>query len=125
MASASRTDGRDLDERPASRPDRIAAIPLLGRPASKRLDGRLVVRDRHRELVTTPAPLDAVQLRALAHARVEVGEMPRSAATATKVRPDHPWRRVRPGAYLHARIKAELDGATGSREQLADKITEL
>ncbi len=79
-----------------------------------RLDGRLVVWDGQRELVTTPAPLDAVQLRALAHARVEVGEMPRSAATATKVRPDHPWRRVRPGTKLHARINAERDGVTKS-----------
>ncbi len=84
-----------------------------------RLDGRLVVWDGQRELVTTPAPLDAVQLRALAHARVEVGEMPRSAATATKVRPDHPWRRVRPGTKLHARINAERDGVTEFTEQLA------
>ena len=55
-----------------------------------RLDGRLVVWDGQRELVTTPAPLDAVQLRALAHARVELGERPRRAATATIHTPDHP-----------------------------------
>lgn len=79
-----------------------------------RLDGRLVVWDGQRELVTTPAPLDAVQLRALAHARVEVGEMPRSAATATAYKPDHPWRRIQPGTKLHARIKAERDGVTDS-----------
>ena len=79
-----------------------------------RLDGRLVVWDGQRELVATPAPLDAVQLRALAGARVEVGEMPRSAATATKVRPDHPWRRVRPGTKLHAMIKAEQERRTDS-----------
>jgi len=79
-----------------------------------RLDGRLVVWDGQRELVATPAPLDAVQLRALTHARVEVGEMPRSAATATAHKPDHPWRRVRPGSKLHARIVAEGGGVTDS-----------
>jgi transposase len=58
-----------------------------------RLDGRMVVWDGQRELLTTPAPLDAVQLRALGHARVEVGSVPLSAATATKPAADHPWRR--------------------------------
>jgi transposase len=77
-----------------------------------RLDGRLVVWDGQRELVTTPAPLDAVQLRALAGARVEVGEMPRSAATATRVRPDHPWRRPGRGSKLHAMITAEKERRT-------------
>ena len=79
-----------------------------------RLDGRLVVWDGQRELVTTPAPLDAVQLRALDGARVEVGSMPRSAATATTYRPDHPWRRVRPGSKLHAKLTTEKDGVTDS-----------
>ena len=78
------------------------------------LDGRMVVWDGRHELVTTPAPLDAVQLRALAGARVEVGEMPRSAATATTYKPDHPWRRVQPGTKLHARIKAAQEGRTNS-----------
>lgn len=78
------------------------------------LDGRMVIWDGQHELLTTPAPLDAVQLRALAHARVEVGEMPRSAATATKHKPDHPWRRVRPGSKLHAMITAEQEGRTDS-----------
>lgn len=58
-----------------------------------RLDGRLVIWDGARELVTTPAPLDAVQLRALGHARVEVGVKPPSAATAVTPADDHPWRR--------------------------------
>lgn len=79
-----------------------------------RLDGRLVVWDGQRELVTTPAPLDAVQLRALAAARVEVGEMPRSAATATRVRADHPWRRIRPGTKLYATTTSEKEGRTDS-----------
>ena len=58
-----------------------------------RLDGRMIVWDGQRDLLTTPAPLDAVQLRALGHARVEIGSVPLSAATATKPAPDHPWRR--------------------------------
>ena len=58
-----------------------------------RLDGRMIVWDGERDIVTTPAPLDAVQLRALGHARVEVGSVPLSAATATKPAADHPWRR--------------------------------
>jgi transposase len=58
-----------------------------------RLDGRMVVWDGERDIVTTPAPLDAVQLRALRHARVEVGSVPLSAATVTKPAADHPWRR--------------------------------
>jgi hypothetical protein len=58
-----------------------------------RLDGRMVIWDGQRDLLTTPAPLDAVQLRALGHARVEVGSVPLSAATATKPAADHPWRR--------------------------------
>jgi transposase len=57
------------------------------------LDGRMVVWDGERDIVTTPAPLDAVQLRALGYARVEVGSVPLSAATATKPAADHPWRR--------------------------------
>lgn len=58
-----------------------------------RLDGRMVIWDGARELLTTPAPLDAVQLRALGGARVELGSMPPSAANATTPAPDHPWRR--------------------------------
>ncbi len=58
-----------------------------------RLDGRMIIWDGQRDLLTTPAPLDAVQLRALGHARVEVGSVPLSAATATKPPADHPWRR--------------------------------
>jgi len=58
-----------------------------------RLDGSLVIWDGAIELLTTPGPLDAVQLRALSGARVEVGSMPPSAANATAHRPDHPWRR--------------------------------
>ena len=80
-----------------------------------RLDGRLVVWDGERELLRTPAPLDAVQLRALGHARVEVGTKPPSAATATALpSPAHPWRRVAPGTKLATMIRAERERRTDS-----------
>ena len=72
-----------------------------------RLDGSLVVWDGAVEVLTTPAPLDAVQVRALGGARVEVGTKPPSAATATTYHPNHPWRRVRTGTKLHAMIEEE------------------
>jgi transposase len=77
-----------------------------------RLDGRLVVWDGERELLSSPAPLEAVQLRALGHARVETGTKPPTAATLPS--PAHPWRRVAPGTKLHTRIKAEQEGRSGS-----------
>ena len=80
-----------------------------------RLDGRLVVWDGERELLSSPAPLEAVQLRALHHARVETGTKPPSAASATTLpSPAHPWRRVRPGTELYATIKAEREGRSES-----------
>ena len=80
-----------------------------------RLDGRLVVWDGRHELLSTPAPLDAVQLRALHHARVETGTKPPSAASATTLpSPAHPWRRVQPGTKLHTAIQAEREERTGS-----------
>jgi transposase len=80
-----------------------------------RLDGRLVVWDGQRELLSTPAPLEAVQLRALGRARVETGTKPPSAATATAPpSPAHPWRRVAPGTKLHTMIKAEREGRSES-----------
>jgi hypothetical protein len=80
-----------------------------------RLDGRMVIWDGEHELLVTPAPLGAVQLRALAHARVEVGPKPPSAATATAPpSPAHPWRRVAPGTKLATTIKAEREGRTES-----------
>lgn len=56
-----------------------------------RLDGRLVVWDGTRELLSVPAPAQPVQLRTLSAARSDVGHRPpsggyRPAAT-------HPWRR--------------------------------
>ena len=62
-----------------------------------RLDGRMVVWDGAHELLATAAPLDAVQLRALRHARIEVGSMAPSAARTWTPASDHPWRRaIRP-----------------------------
>jgi transposase len=78
-----------------------------------RLDGRLVVWDGQRELLSTPAPLDAIQLRALGHARVEIGTKPPSAATVLPS-PAHPWRRVQPGTKLHTEIKEREAGRTDS-----------
>lgn len=60
------------------------------------LDGRIVVWDGERELLTVPAPPDPVQLRALEAARVKVGSAAPSAATSSGAIPaaDHPWRRM-------------------------------
>ncbi|MEO6577493.1 MAG: hypothetical protein ABIO99_01150 [Candidatus Limnocylindria bacterium] len=41
-----------------------------------RLDGRLVVWDGQRELLTVPAPAEPVQLRALGAARCNLGSRP-------------------------------------------------
>jgi hypothetical protein len=59
-----------------------------------RLDGRLVVWDGERELVSTKAPADPVQLRALTAARVEVGTSVPSAAHLETAPAVHPWRRA-------------------------------
>lgn len=80
-----------------------------------RLDGRLIVWDGEHELVSSPAPLEATQLRALHHARVETGTKPPSAATAmTPPSPAHPWRRVAPGTKLATMIRAEREGRSES-----------
>lgn len=63
-----------------------------------RLDGRLVVWDGERDLVTTAAPADPVQLRALEMARGELGTPAPAGADAI-----HPWRRVRRGTALYER----------------------
>ena len=71
-----------------------------------RLDGRLVVWDGERDLVTTEAPADPVQLRALDGARGRVGSVVPSAATAP-IAPTHPWRRIKPGSVLYERQQRE------------------
>lgn len=67
-----------------------------------RLDGRLVVSDGERDLVTTTAPADPIQLRALENARTELGSPAPADADAV-----HPWRRVRPGTALYERRRRE------------------
>lgn len=66
-----------------------------------RLDGRLVVWDGEHILLSTPAPADPVQLRALAAARVEVGTPAPSLGSSAKPPPSHPWRRVPVGSKLY------------------------
>ena len=65
-----------------------------------RLDGRLIVWDGEREILTTPAPADPVQLRALEAARVEVGTPAPSAGSIASPPPTHPWRTVRRDSKL-------------------------
>jgi transposase len=72
-----------------------------------RLDGRLVVWDGERELVTTTAPADPVQLRALTAARVEVGTSVPSAAHLETRLAEHPWRRVPINSKLYQRRLTE------------------
>ena len=77
-----------------------------------RLDGRLVVWDGRRTILVQPAPADPVQLRALHHARAELGSRAPSVGTVA-VAADHPWRRVRPGSKLYERQQQER--LSGSR----------
>lgn len=67
-----------------------------------RLDGRIVVWDGERDLVTTEAPADPVQLRALEKARGELGTPVPAGADGI-----HPWRRVRRGTALHEQQRRE------------------
>jgi len=72
-----------------------------------RLDGRLVVWDGERELVTTTAPADPVQLRAMTAARVEVGTSAPSATHHEGPPAEHPWRRVPINSKLYERRLTE------------------
>ena len=57
-----------------------------------RLDGRLVVWDGQRTILVQPAPADPVQLRALHHARAELGATAPSVGSAAIPAATHPWR---------------------------------
>jgi transposase len=72
-----------------------------------RLDGRLVVWDGERALVTTEAPPDPVQLRALAGARSQLGSAVPSVGSSALPVATHPWRRVKPGTKLYERQQRE------------------
>lgn len=56
-----------------------------------RLDGRLVVWDGQRELLSVPAPAQPVQIRTLGATRSDLGSRPPSAAYRPAA--NHPWRR--------------------------------
>jgi hypothetical protein len=56
-----------------------------------RLDGRLVVWDGTRELLSVPAPAQPVQLRTLSAARSDLGQQTPSAGYRPAA--NHPWRR--------------------------------
>ncbi len=56
-----------------------------------RLDGRLVVWDGVRELLSVPAPAKPIQLRTLSAARADLGHRPPSAGHPAAA--NHPWRR--------------------------------
>lgn len=78
------------------------------------LDGRLVIWDGERELLTTAAPDDAVTLRALARARPVLGHGAPSVGTLARPPATHPWRRVEPGSKLYRLKQSETGGLTGS-----------
>jgi transposase len=78
-----------------------------------RLDGRLVVWDGQRTVLVRPAPADPVQLRALQHARAELGSAAPSVGSPAIPAATHPWRRVRPGTKLYER--KEQERLSGSR----------
>lgn len=71
-----------------------------------RLDGRLVVIEGEREILTTKAPADPVQLRALQAARVELGTAAPSATSATLL-PAHLWRTARRDSKLYQQRLSE------------------
>jgi transposase len=66
-----------------------------------RLDGSIVAFDGGRELAVSPAPPDAVTLRALGRLRADPGLVPGAATLPWTPPADHPWRRVQPGTKLY------------------------
>lgn len=59
-----------------------------------RLDGRLIVWDGQRTVPVQPAPADPVQVRALQHARAELGSTAPSIGSLAVPASTHPWRLV-------------------------------
>jgi transposase len=72
-----------------------------------RLDGRLVVWDGQRTVLVQPAPADPVQLRALHHARAELGSTAPSLGSLAVPASTHPWRQIKPGTKLYLRQQQE------------------
>jgi transposase len=93
-----RLDGLRL-QLPPGRGDRGYAGRLV--EVHVRLDGSIIAFDGERELAVRPAPAEPVQLRALARRRAAPGAVPDRATLPSTPRPDHPWRRVRPGTKLY------------------------
>ena len=82
-----------------------------------RLDGRLVVWDGERTILVRPAPADPVQLRALQHARAELGSMAPSIGSAAVPAATHPWRQVKPGTKLYEQK------AAGATVRITDQVS--
>jgi transposase len=72
-----------------------------------RLDGRLVVWDGQRTVLVQPAPADPVQLRALHHARADLGSTAPSIGSVAVPATTHPWRHIKPGTKLYERQQRE------------------
>lgn len=131
-------DGVDLDAVCAFRYERVVAndatvriggtvldLPrqpggrsLAGKHVEVRLelDGRIVVADGPRTLLTAETDLDPGHLRDLERARFSLRDHTparRPEAPGYPPRHDHPWRRVAPGSKLEATIETER-GLTGS-----------
>jgi len=77
-----------------------------------RLDGRLVVWDGQRTILVQRAPADPVQLRALDHARAELGSTAPGIGSLAVPAATHPWRQIKPGTKLYERKQRE--GLSGS-----------
>jgi hypothetical protein len=73
----------------------------------------MVVWDGQRIILVQPAPADPVQLRALQHARAELGSMAPSIGSAAVPAATHPWREIKPGSKLYQRKQQER--LSGSR----------
>jgi transposase len=95
----------DLPRQPGGR-------SLAGRRVEVRLglDGRLIVTDGSRELLSTLAPMDTDRLRDLEKARFTLPMASPSgdrAAAGYPPPPSHPWRRATPGSRLEAIRRTE------------------
>jgi transposase len=98
-------------------PARSGARSYAGRRVELqlRLDGRLVVWDGQRTVLVRPAPADPVQLRALQHARADLGSTAPSVGSTAIPSASHPWRHIQPGTKLHKTIeKRRLSGSRTS-----------
>ena len=82
-----------------------------------RLDGRMVVWDGQRTVLVRPAPADPVQLRALQHARAELGSTAPSVGSAAVPAATHPWRQI------HVRDQALRTDPERETVGITDQVT--